>query len=172
METVIYIQLTGNSKGYRVKRSQPVYLNVIYGVIFIFSALKWRDWKNWKLYYPTFLFLLVGDLVYQFLFFKHSMWEYVPIGGGKNWATHTHIAFLIMLIKYPITISIFLGHLPKVQWKKMLHILAWTLIYTINEYIDLELGAIVHKNGWNLGWSVLFSFVMFYILAIHIKIHG
>ncbi|WP_223587817.1 CBO0543 family protein [Neobacillus bataviensis] len=144
-------------------------LNVIYGAIFIFSAIKWGDWKNWEAYYPTFLFLMVGDLVYQFLFFKHSMWEYVPIGSDKSWAKHTHIAFLVMLIKYPVTISIFLGHMPKTAWKKIINILAWTLIYTINEYTDLKLGALIHKNGWNLWWSAFFSFVMFSVLAVHFK---
>ncbi len=144
-------------------------LNVVYGAIFIFSAIKWGDWKNWKFYYPTFLFLMVGDLVYQFLFFNHSMWEYIPVGSDKSWAKHTHIALLIMLIKYPATISIFLGHLPTVKWKKFLHILGWTIIYTINEFTDLKIGALVHKNGWNLGWSALFSFVMFFVLAVHYK---
>lgn len=144
-------------------------LNVIYAAIFIFCAVKWGDWKNWKAYYPTFLFLMVGDLVYQFLFFNYSMWEFVPVGSDKNWVKHTHIAFLIMLIKYPATVAIFLGHLPRVFWKKTLYIIAWTLVYILNEYIDLKLGAIVHKHGWNLAWSALFSFVLFTILAIHYK---
>lgn len=144
-------------------------LNVVYGAVFIILAIKWGDWKNWKAYYPTFLFLMVGDLVYQFMFFKHSMWEYVPIGSDTKWAKHTHIAILIMLIKYPVTISIFLGHMPKDMWKKILHIFFWTMIYTINEFSDLKLGALVHKHGWNLGWSALFSFVMFSVLAVHYK---
>ncbi|MEH7376146.1 CBO0543 family protein [Neobacillus drentensis] len=144
-------------------------LNVMYGAIFIFSAIKWGDWKNWKSYYPTFLFLMVGDLVYQFLFYKHSMWEYVPIESDKSWAKHTHIAFLIMLIKYPATISMFLGNMPKAAWKKLVFILFWTLLYTINEFTDLKLGVIMHKNGWNLGWSAFFSFVMFIVLDVHYK---
>ena len=144
-------------------------LNVLYGAIYIFSAIKWGDWKNWKAYYPTFLFLMVGDLVYQFIFFRHSMWEYVPVGSDKGWAKHTHIAFLIMLIKYPSTILIFLGHLPKVNWKRVIYIVSWTLLYLINEISDIKMGGIVYKNGWSLGWSTLFSLVMFTVLAIHYK---
>ncbi|EKN65732.1 hypothetical protein BABA_19106 [Neobacillus bataviensis LMG 21833] len=144
-------------------------LNIVYGAIFIFSAIKWGDWKNWHNYYPTFLFLMVGDLVYQFLFFKHSMWEYVPFGNDKSWATHTHVALLIMLIKYPVTVCIFLGHMSKELWKKIINILFWTMVYTINEFVDLKIGAMVHKNGWNLGWSAFFSFVMFSVLAVHYK---
>lgn len=146
-----------------------VSLNLLYGVIFIFSAIKWGDLKNWKAYYPTFLFLMVGDLVYQFLFYKYSMWEYVPVGSDKHWAKHTHIAFLIMLLKYPATIVIFLGHIPKVPWKRLVYILLWTLGYVVNEYLDLKIGLMVHKHGWNLGWSTLFSFIMFTVLGIHYK---
>jgi hypothetical protein len=146
-----------------------VNLNVVYGAIFIFSAIKWGDWKNWRLYYPTYLFLMVGDLVYQFLFFKHSMWEYVPYGSDVNWATHTHIAFLIMLVKYPATILIFLGKMPTTLSKKIIHILVWSLIYVINEFTDLKIGTIIHDHGWNLWWSAFFNLVMFTTLAIHYK---
>jgi hypothetical protein len=146
-----------------------VNLNVLYGAVYILSAIKWGDWKNWRAYYPTFLFLMMGDLVYQFILFNHSMWEYVPYGSDKGWAKHTHISFLVMLIKYPCTLVIFLGHLPKKNWVKILYIAGWSFIYTINEYLDLRFGALVHRHGWNLAWSAFFSFVMFLVLAVHYK---
>lgn len=143
--------------------------NVLYASFYIGIALKWADWKHWKLYYPTFLFYMVGDLLYNFLFFRYSMWEYVPIGSDANWATHTHITILIMLIKYPLTILIFLGHLPNKAMKRLLYTMGWTLLYFINELIDLKMGGIIYKHGWNMGWSILFSFVMFNVLAVHYK---
>ena len=144
-------------------------LNAVYGLFYIFLAIKWGDWKNWKAYYPTILFLMVGDLVYQFLLFNHSMWEYVPVGSDEAWAKHTHIAILIMLIKYPCTLLVFLGNLPSTYGRKLLYIIGWTILYTINEFLDLKMGALVHKNGWNLCWSAFFSFVMFFVLYIHYK---
>lgn len=143
--------------------------NVLYATFYIAIAIKWGDWKNRKKYYPTILFFMVGDLLYQFLFFKYSMWEYVPIGNDGNWATHTHISLLIMLIKYPLTIMVFLGHLPEKIGRYFLYVSTWTFLYFINESIDLKVGGIVHKHGWNIGWSTLFSFVMFNILALHYK---
>ncbi|WP_254842666.1 CBO0543 family protein [Bacillus sp. MRMR6] len=144
-------------------------LNIIYTLIFIFAAIKWGDWRNWKHYYPTFLFWIVVDLLYQFLFFQYSMWEYVPVGSDKAWAKHTHITLLIMLIKYPATLIIFLGHLPGTNVKRFIYILFWTFLYVAIEKIDLILGGIMHKHGWNLWWSSLFSLVMFTTLAIHYK---
>lgn len=146
-----------------------VNLNVMYGALYIFAAIKWGDWKNWRSYYPTLLFLLVGELLYEFLFFDYSMWEYVPVGSDRKWAKHTHIALLIVAIKYPATILVFLGHLPAKIWKQLLYILLWTVLFSINEYTDLKLGALVHQHGWNMAWSALFSFAMFSILAIHYK---
>lgn len=144
-------------------------VNILYASIYIGAALKWADWKNWKLYYPTILFYMVGDLLYQFLFFNYSMWEYVPIGGDVNWASHTHISLLIMFIKYPLTILIFLANLPERRSWYIFYSFGWTVIYSINESIDLWMGGIVHKHGWNMGWSTLFSFVMFNILTIHYR---
>ncbi|XJZ28824.1 CBO0543 family protein [Bacillota bacterium Lsc_1132] len=142
---------------------------ILYGLFYIGIALKWADWKNWKQYYPTILFFMVGDLLYQFLFFRYSMWEYVPIGIDANWAKHTHISLLIMFIKYPLTVLIFLGHLPGEKRNRFLYILGWTLLYMVDEAIDLMTGGIVHRHGWNIWWSSLFTFIMFTFLAIHYK---
>jgi hypothetical protein len=97
------------------------------------------------------------------------MWEYVPVSSDKAWAKHTHIALLIMLIKYPATLLIFLSHLPRTNVKRAIYILFWTFLYVANEKIDLVLGGIIHKHGWNIWWSSLFSLVMFTTLAIHYK---
>ncbi len=143
--------------------------NLLYAAFYIAIALKWADWKNWKQYYPTILFFMVGDLLYQFLFFRYSMWEYKPIGSDASWAKHTHLSLLVMFIKYPLTMLIFLGHLPEIRGKRFFYILGWTLLYLVNELIDLMTGGIVHKHGWNIAWSALFTFVMFSILSIHYK---
>ena len=144
-------------------------VNLLYGAIYIGAVLRWGDLKNWKKYYSSILFFMVGDLLYQFLFFNHSMWVYVPIGNDVNWARHTHISLLIMLIKYPATIFMFLGNLPERRGKRFYYIVGWTGLYFVNESLDLKLGGIRYMNGWNLGWSTLFSFVMFNILALHYK---
>jgi len=37
-------------------------MNFVYGFLYLFAAWKWGDWKNWREYYPTILFFIIGDL--------------------------------------------------------------------------------------------------------------
>lgn len=37
------------------------------GVAFILACAKWGDWKNWRLYYPTIVFLMFGAIMFDFL---------------------------------------------------------------------------------------------------------
>ena len=47
---------------------------IILVLVFVIIAWKWGDWKNWKLYYPTILFMILGDFVYIFLTYKKPLW--------------------------------------------------------------------------------------------------
>lgn len=46
---------------------------IILVLVFVIIAWKWGDWKNWKLYYPTILFMILGDFVYIFLTYKKPL---------------------------------------------------------------------------------------------------
>jgi len=48
-------------------------------VLLLFSILiawKWGDWQNWTLYYPTILYMILGDLAYIILSRDKLLWEY------------------------------------------------------------------------------------------------
>jgi hypothetical protein len=145
-------------------------VNTIYGLIWVGILLKWGDWKNWRKYYPTLLFFILGDFLYMYLLSDHyPMWRYSPSPGDKNIGiTNTHISFSIMAIKYPATCLAYLAHFPtQGLWKKVLYYLAWVIVYFANELVDLHFQLIKYFNGWNLWWSVLFNSVIFLILKIH-----
>lgn len=46
---------------------------IMMGAIFIITCWKWGDWKNWKLYYPTIQFLIIGDLKANFLLYNKPL---------------------------------------------------------------------------------------------------
>jgi hypothetical protein len=50
-------------------------LRLLKSAIWILAAYKWGDWRNYKKYYPTILFMISGDLVYQFLTYDYPLWE-------------------------------------------------------------------------------------------------
>ncbi|TXC91609.1 hypothetical protein FS935_08205 [Metabacillus litoralis] len=145
-------------------------MNFIYGSIYIFAAWKWGDWRNWRVYYPTILFFIIGDLFYHFIFYDYfPLWKFEPVPKDKQLGlTGVHISLLIMCIKYPCTILIYLGNFPTGRLsKQFIYIAMWVMIYATNEFITHALGGIKHYNGWNEWWSFSFNIVMFSILAIH-----
>jgi hypothetical protein len=136
--------------------------------LFILAALKWGDWKNWQKYYPTFLFFMVGDLLYQFLLTNKPMWMFHTSTLDKDLLpNHTIIVLAKMVIRYAATIAIFLGNFPKQRVRQVLWILFWVIVYISVESFALTQGLISHHNNWTLMWSVYFDLAIFTILAVH-----
>jgi len=147
-------------------------MNAVYGLLWLIAGWKWGDWRNWQKYYPTILFFILGDFIYQyFLYDYYPMWKYTPQGVDKGAGlTHTHIFLTIMIIKYPATALIFLPKFPRTQLlKQVLFIVVWVFIYAINEFFDILNHLIKYENGWNYWWSVLFNTVMFILLWVHYR---
>lgn len=65
------------------------YMRIIFGIVFILAAWKWSDWKNWKAYYPTYLFLTALSFISDFIMYNHSLWFYCP---SPNFPNHTTVA--------------------------------------------------------------------------------
>ncbi|MCM3093890.1 MULTISPECIES: CBO0543 family protein [unclassified Cytobacillus] len=147
-------------------------MNALYAFLWIFALWKWGDWRNWKIYYPTMLFFILGDFLYLYLLSDiYPMWTYDPQGiDEKANLTNTHVSLSIIAVKYPATILIYLYRFPAGNLiKKLLYISGWVLLYTVNEIVDIKLKLIKYDNGWNLKWSILFNAVMFIILWVHFK---
>ena len=144
--------------------------NAIYAIFWLGILIIWGDWRNWRRYYPTILFFMLGDFIYLYLLSDYyPMWRYVPSPGDREIGiTNAHISFSIMILKYPATCLAYLSHFPQQgAIIKFIYYLGWMLIYLINEMIDLHYHLIKYYNGWNFGWSILFNAVMFLILKIH-----
>lgn len=147
-------------------------VGIIYAFIYIGAAWRWGDWRSWEKYYPTILFYIVGDLLYEFLLYDNfPLWKFQAFGLDQAMElTHTEIIIPILLVKYPCTILIFLGNFPYRQTaRKFCYIAFWVGLYTINELIDMQFNALSHHNGWSVLWSILFNFVMFSMFALHHK---
>ncbi|MCT2535687.1 hypothetical protein NC661_06565 [Aquibacillus koreensis] len=144
-------------------------MGVFYSLFYLVLVIIWGDWRNWRKYYPTILFFITGDILYQWLFVDfYPMWKFQPYGiDDEIGVTHTQISLSIMIIKYPAIMLVYLYQFPKTFGKQFGYICLWTFIIAFNEWITLQLGGIVYDHGWTFSWSVLFSFVMLVILRIH-----
>jgi hypothetical protein len=133
--------------------------------LYLIAGFIWGDWRNWKEYYPTILFLIVGDFLYNILLYDKSMWVFHDLVLPN----HTLITILAMTFSYSATVLIYLGRFPNGLKKRTLWFLFWSGIFLILEYVNNKLGYITYHNGWNMLWSVLFTAIIFLILPIHHK---
>jgi hypothetical protein len=147
-------------------------MHTLFGALFLLASFRWGDWKNWKVYYPTIQYFIIGDLLYNFLLHHYLVWEYTPSFDSFWLPNHSFINLFNMLIIYPCVVVIYISHFPfnSPLRKKGLYILFWVVIFTFKEAINLFLFEhFSHHNGWHLGWSILFNFVIFTILVLHFK---
>ncbi|MDW8802113.1 hypothetical protein P8V03_13225 [Clostridium sp. A1-XYC3] len=132
--------------------------------LWITSACKWGDLKNWRRYYPTMLFFGMGNLVYHLVFCDKPLWKFQPdiIVPAIN------ELFIIFTIFFATTL-LFLSNLPKKLSHKVAYIALWVAIYISIELFTTSIGMQKNYNGWNIWWSVLHNVVVFPSLIIHHK---
>ncbi|MDL4843061.1 CBO0543 family protein [Aquibacillus rhizosphaerae] len=142
----------------------------IYSFAFLLAGLKWGDWRNWRAYYPTILFIILIDILYNFLFYDYPMWSFEETVFGKSiLSKHTYISIMNYLIVYPALILLFLGNYPKFKVKQVQWITIWVILFISKEMINLKIGLINHHHTWSISWSVIFDIVMFIVLRLHFK---
>lgn len=146
-------------------------MNIILLTLYAFIGWKYGNWKEFKSFYPTLLFLIIGDLLYQFLLYDHTMWKFHAVGRIEEQLNfnHTIIALSKMAIQYPVTIAVFLGRLSYNKKQQILSILLWSGIYILTGWTAHVSGVLRYYNGWSFGWDVLFNLMMFTMLFIHHK---
>ena len=89
-------------------------MHLVLNAIFLVMGLKWGDWKNWKKYHATILFLWFGDLLYNVICYQYIMWQYKESIFAETFLTnHVIITLLIMFVSYPATVLIYLGRFPQ-----------------------------------------------------------
>ncbi|WP_376767909.1 CBO0543 family protein [Neobacillus endophyticus] len=130
----------------------------------IYVAWRWGDWRNWRIYHTTILYMIVCDLLYNFLTYNHSLWTYTHTTFQPN---HTLINVFVMFIAYPCMVLIYLGRFPKTFIRGILWVLLWVVLWSLFEWISLKLGQFSYQNGWTLGWSIIFNIAIFLMVRLH-----
>ncbi|WP_374214218.1 CBO0543 family protein [Candidatus Desulfosporosinus nitrosoreducens] len=130
---------------------------------------KWGDWRNWKQYYSTILYLIIGDLSCVLLTTNKTLWQFESPTISNDFSE-----FLIAFICFPCTCLVFFALYAKVQsYRKTVYISLFFLfcatLYTSIEWLSFKLGFITYHNGWSLYWSFGLNFIMFPLLLLHYK---
>ncbi|MCM3729793.1 hypothetical protein M3226_30135 [Neobacillus cucumis] len=135
-------------------------------LLWVLAAWRWGDWRNWKEYQSTFLFVILLDLLYNFLTYNYPLWVYDPTDIIPN---HTLNNLLVSFISYPAVVFIYLGRYPTGWVKQVAWIIFWVTLFSIVELVNYKMDLMSYHNGWNFGWSVLFYLVQLPFIQLHYK---
>jgi hypothetical protein len=146
-------------------------MQIIYPIVFFLIALKFGKWKNWKQYYPTLLFMVIGNLLYSYLFKDYPLWRFEHTFEKVVLPTRMSIDLLKTFSSFPILAFIYLSLLPEegIFLTYVKHVFTWTVLFCVIEIISKRLGMITYHHGWSMWWSLGFDFSMFTLLTIHYK---
>jgi hypothetical protein len=137
---------------------------VTMGSLFLLSAYKWSDWKNWKRYYPTMLFFGMGDLIYHVVFSEKILWKFELDVLPKS----LNELFVIFCIFFP-TVLLYLSRYPKKLIHQIFYIVSWIVLYMGIEILTIKVGMITYRNGWTIWWSLFHNTIQFPLVILHHK---
>lgn len=136
---------------------------LVIATIWVLVDYKWADWRNWKKYYPTILFMITSNLVYTLLTYNHPLWVLTD-----PTLKVTFTLLLINTIIFPAGVLLYLSCFPKNDgFKKIIYVLEWISIFMVLEWIPLQFNQVRYSNGWSIWWSLGFNTIMFPLLKIH-----
>lgn len=125
------------------------------------ACYKWGNWRKWREFYPTILFLIIGDLAYNFVFHDYSLWCYC------GFINHTFSNLITMFFVFPPIVILVLTHWPQKWFHQALYVFAWSIGSTLLEYASLRFGLFTHHNGWNIFWSFALYNIGYALLRLH-----
>jgi hypothetical protein len=136
-------------------------------IVYIIFAKVFVDWKRWKEFYPTIQFYIICNLLYNFVFYQHTLWKYKAV--TVSWLNHTLIEATFTIFIVPVVLMVYLQYFPKKKKKKYIYFGIWVTYFSVIEYLFEKKGLFEYENDWNIWWSTLFNLITFTLIRIHYK---
>lgn len=136
---------------------------IIIASLFILATYKTGAWKKWKEYYSTILYVIIGDLSYNFIFYNHTLWRFA------NLVNHTFSSFMIAFIVFPCIILLYMSHYPKGFWKRVIYTICFTVVNSLIEFISYITSNMVYEHGWNIFYSAGVFLFLFILARLHYR---
>lgn len=130
------------------------------------SLVCWKSgrWKNWKEYYPTILYLFIGDIVSLVLLYYNPLWALCELTYKYRF-----VNIAIMAVLYPGLVIVYLSYYPIGKLKQMIYVILWVALFSGLEYFAYRIGDFLYFNGWNILYSIIFYVGMFIMVRLHYK---
>ncbi len=138
-------------------------MHVTIAILTIIASLIWGNWKQWRDYHASMLFIATAGLLYEYIVKDYRLWKFHPdlLYG------HDMTVLVYALITMPVSILLFLSHFPERWSYRLMYILLWSGIYIVIEWILNVFGRISYSNGWKFWHSFIFDIALFSIISLH-----
>lgn len=105
-------------------------LLILLSAILCFLCCQYGDWKNWRLYYPTCLFYVIGVITENIVTEKKQLWH-IECFPMKGVLADYYIAYVI----FPFIIILFLSNYPKTIISQVKRLILFVFSLSFIEYI-------------------------------------
>ncbi|WP_176560063.1 CBO0543 family protein [Brevibacillus dissolubilis] len=141
-------------------------MTILVGVIILLAAWVYGDWRNWKKYYPTIIYIISVDLLITVLMYDYPLWHFEKTLFIPN---HTLADFFICFVNFPPMMILYLSRFPFSSGflKQSGYILLWTTIFSLVELMFHYMGLTSYHNGWTYWWSVIVWVFLFIGTRLH-----
>lgn len=139
-------------------------MRLVFIVLIWLGAFYISDWRNWKKFHSTILFMIAGSFMVGLITYNHTLWDLTSELGG-----HVLNDFLIAILFFPPTLLIYFTHYPinKGVSRKLFYITIWAILFTIVEMVEYFLDNINYNHDWNIWKSLILNLAMFSVLTVH-----
>ncbi|MYL33698.1 hypothetical protein GLW08_18995 [Pontibacillus yanchengensis] len=136
-------------------------------VVWLIYAILFLDRKKAYQAYPTVQYFIIFNLVYNFLYYNHPLWEYQGITTPI--LNHTFIELTFTFIILPIAILVYLQYFPKSFVHKIVYVGLWVVFFSFIEMLFFRMEMFEYSNGWSVMHSLWFNILMFSMIRLHHK---
>lgn len=144
------------------------YLPFILTISLLIVTWRYGDWRNWRKYYPTILYIVLVNLFSYVLTFNYPLWLFHKTFLIPNrMLNEFRLDFLFM----PALILLYLTYYPfgVARLRQFVYIMAWGTFCSLAEAFYMFTNVYTYHNGWSIWWSAIVWYLMFVVMAIHLK---
>ena len=142
------------------------YLPFILTILLLLVTWRYGDWRNWRKYYQTILFIVLVNLFSYVLTFDYPLWLFHESFFIPNrMINEFRLDFLFM----PAIILFYLTNYPYGvgRLRQLVYIVGWGTFWTSTEAFYVYNNVYTYHNGWNIWWSSVVWYLMFVGMVIH-----
>lgn len=136
---------------------------IVIAICLLLLAWRWGDWREWRKYHATLLYIALMNFTYYFYTNHTELWEFHSSFG------HTVNETIYNFIINPLMVFLFLSTYPtRSKCRQSMQIIGFVFAFSLLELMQYKLlGSISYQGGWNYWWSVLLYVVLFPTLRLH-----